>query len=99
LVDALGGHVPVYFSSIVPALPGVKAGRLRPLAVTSAGRTKQLPNVPAVAETPGLNGYDATIVFGIWAPAKTPPERVERLNAAIQDVLQTPRFRARLESE
>ena len=99
LVDALAGHVPVYFSSIVPALPAIKHGRLRPLAVTSTARAKQLPNVPAVAETPGLKGYDATIVFAIWAPAMTPPDLVERLNAAIWQVIQTPQFRERLANE
>jgi tripartite-type tricarboxylate transporter receptor subunit TctC len=99
LVDALAGHVPVYFSSIVPALPSIKVGRLRPIAVTSAERSKQLPEVPAVAETPGLGGYDASIVFAIWAPAKTPPELIERLNTAIQKVIQAPQFRERLANE
>ena len=73
LIDALAGHVPVYFSSIAPSLPNIKAGRLRALALTGTERSKQLPDVPTVAETPGLKGYDATIMYAIWAPAKTPP--------------------------
>src|SRR5687768_17202986 len=53
LVDALAGHVPVYFSSIVPSLPNIKAGRLRAIAITGAERSKQLPDVPSVSETSG----------------------------------------------
>jgi tripartite-type tricarboxylate transporter receptor subunit TctC len=98
LVDTLAGHVPLYFTSIVPALPGIQAGRIHPLAVTSAERTKQLPSVPAVAETPGLKGFDATIAFALWAPAKTPSEVIEALNGATQKVIQTAQFRERLDN-
>lgn len=55
--------------------------------------------MPTVAETPGLKGYDATIMYAVWAPAKTPPQIVATLNAAILKVLQTPQFRERLEFE
>jgi tripartite-type tricarboxylate transporter receptor subunit TctC len=99
LADALAGHVPVYFSSIVPALPVVKANRLRAIAVTAAQRAKQRPEVAAVAETPALKGYDATIVFAIWAPAKTPPEIVNRLNSAIAKVIHEPQFVERLHAQ
>ena len=99
LVDALAGHVPVYFSSIAPSLPNIKAGRLRALALTGAERSKQLPDVPTVTETPGLKGYDATIMYAIWAPAKTPPDIVNRLHGAIVKVIQTPQFRERLDFE
>ena len=99
MVDALAGHVPLNFSSIAPSLPNIKAGRLRALALTGTDRSKQLPDVPTVAETPGLKGYDATIMYGIWAPAKTPPEIVNRLHAAIVKVLHTPQFKERLDFE
>jgi len=99
LIDALAGHVPVYFSSIAPSLPNIKAGRLRALAVTGADRAKQLPQVPTVAETSGLKEYDATIMYAVWAPGKTPPEIVTRLHGALVKVLQTPQFRERLDFE
>lgn len=99
LVDALAGHVPVYFSSIAPSLPHVKSGRLRALAVTTVDRSKQLPQVPTVAESPGLKGYDASIMYAVWAPAKTPSEIVNRLQTAIVKVIYTPDFRERLDRE
>ena len=99
LIDALAGHVPVYFSSIAPSLPNIKAGRLRALALSGTVRSKQLPEVPTVAETPGLKGYDATIMYAVWASAKTPPEIVNRLHGALVKVLHTPQFRERLDFE
>lgn len=99
LVDTLAGHVTLYFSSIAPSLPHIKSGRLRALAVTGSERSKQLPEVPTVAETPGLKAYDATIMYAVWAPAKTPPEIVNRLHGAIAKVIQTPEFRERLARE
>jgi tripartite-type tricarboxylate transporter receptor subunit TctC len=99
LADALAGHVPVYFSSIVPALPAVTANRLRAIAVTAAQREKQLPEVAAVAETPGLKGYDATIEFAIWAPGATPTDIVNRINAAIGKVIHEPEFTERLHAQ
>jgi tripartite-type tricarboxylate transporter receptor subunit TctC len=99
LVDALAGHVPVYFSSIAPSLPHVKSGRLRALAVTTVERSKQLPQVATVAESPGLKGYDASIMYAVWAPAKTPSEIVNRLHGAIVKVIYTPDFRERLDRE
>lgn len=99
LVDALAGHVPVYFSSIAPSLPHVQTGRLRALAVTGSARSKQLPDVPTVAETPGLKDYDATIMYAVWVPAKTPQDVITRLHGAIVKVIQTPEFRQRLDRE
>ena len=97
LIDALAGHVPVYLSSIAPSLPNIKAGRLRVLGLTGTDRSKQLPDVPTVAETPGLKGYDATIMYAIWAPAKTPREIVNQLHGAIVKVIHTPQFKERLD--
>jgi tripartite-type tricarboxylate transporter receptor subunit TctC len=99
LIDALAGHVPVYFSSIAPSLPSIKAGRLRAIGLTGTERARQLPDIPTVAETPGLKGYDATIMYAIWAPAKTPREIVNQLNGAIVKVIHTPQFKERLDFE
>jgi tripartite-type tricarboxylate transporter receptor subunit TctC len=99
LIDALAGHVPVYFSSIAPSLPSIKAGRLRAIGMTGSERAKQLPEVATVAETAGLRGYDATIMYAIWAPAKTPREIVNQLNTAIVKVIHTPQFKERLDFE
>ncbi|MDB5867400.1 MAG: hypothetical protein JWO70_5206 [Betaproteobacteria bacterium] len=99
LIDTLAGHVPLYFSSIAPSLPAVKAGRLRALAVTGSERSKQLPDLPTVAETPGLKGYDATVMYAVWAPAKTPADIVSRIHDATVKVLQTAQFRERLDFE
>jgi tripartite-type tricarboxylate transporter receptor subunit TctC len=99
VVDTLAGHVPLYFSSIAPSLPHIKAGRLRALALTGTVRSSQLPAVPTVAETPELKGYDATIMYAIWAPAKTPQEAIVRLHGAVVKVIQAPEFRKRLEFE
>jgi tripartite-type tricarboxylate transporter receptor subunit TctC len=99
LIDALAGHVPVYFSSIAPSLPNIKAGRLRALGLTGSDRAKQLPDVATVAETPGLKGYDATIMYAVWAPAKTSPEIVNRVREAIVKVIHTPQFKERLDFE
>lgn len=99
LTDALAGHVPMYFSSIVPALPAIRAGRLRAVAVTGVERARQLPDVATVAETPSLKGYEATIVFAIWTPSKTPRELVNQLNGAIDKVIQAPQFKERLDNE
>lgn len=99
LVDTLAGHVPLYFSSIAPSLPNIKAGRLRALAMTGTARSKQLPDVPTVAETTGLKAYDATIMYAVWSAAKTPPEIIGRLHAALVKVLHTPQFKERLDFE
>jgi len=97
LVDTLAGHVPVYFSSVAPSLPHIKAGKLRALAVTAGKRTPQLPDVPAVAETPGMKDYDAVILYGTWAAGRTSRDVVSRLNSEIVKILRTPGFRTRLE--
>ena len=99
LIDALAGHVPLYFSSIAPSLPSIKAGRLRALALTGTERSKQLPDVATVAESPGLKGYEATIMYAVWASAKTSPDIVNRLHGAIVKVINTPQFKERLDFE
>jgi tripartite-type tricarboxylate transporter receptor subunit TctC len=75
------------------ALPHIKAGRLRALAVTTARRANALPEVPTLAEA-GVPDYEATIWIGLFAPAATPPELVARLNAELERVLASAEARA-----
>jgi tripartite-type tricarboxylate transporter receptor subunit TctC len=91
--DLIGGQVKVGFVGTPIALPHVKAGRLRALAVTTAKRSPELPEVPTLAEA-GLAGYEATIWMGLMAPAGLPREISERLQTEIARVLGAPEARA-----
>jgi len=88
LVDLMGGRVNMMLFSIGAALPYLKDGRLKAVAVTSAKRTDALPNVPAISET--LPGYDMTPWYGVLVPARTPAAVVDRLNGEIRRVLKLP---------
>lgn len=99
LIDTLAGQVPVYFAGVNTALSNVLAGRLRVLAVTGNTRSKPLPNVPTVAETPELKGYEASVTYAVWVPARTPQDIIGKLNGIIIKAMQVPEFRARLERE
>ena len=76
LNDAIGGHVPLAVLSVLQVMPQVEAKQLKPLAVTSKGRTDVWPNVPSIAEA-GVTGYEAELWFGVIAPAGTPDAIVE----------------------
>jgi tripartite-type tricarboxylate transporter receptor subunit TctC len=97
LADVLGGHVEMFFSGINSALPHVRAGRLRAVAVTGAGRSKALPDIPAVAET--YEDYEAGVSPAVWYPARTPQEIVSRTHAAVLKVINTPKFRQAAERD
>ena len=86
LIDLVAGHVYGHVDQISSALPYIKAGRIRAIAVTTAKRAVALPEVPTLAES-GVPGFDASTVTGVLAPAKTPREIVQRLNAALVQVL------------
>jgi len=86
LVDLVAGHVYGHIDQISSALPYVQAGRIRAIAVTTAKRTAALPGVPTLAES-GVPGFDASTVTGVLAPAKTPRDVVQKLNAALNQVL------------
>ena len=94
-VAALGGEVPISFNNMFDALPHMKAGKLRGLAVTSAKRQAQAPDLPTLAES-GLPGYESGPWNGVVAPAKTPPEIVNRLSSMIQKIVREPAFQSRL---
>ncbi len=95
--DMVAGHVNLGFHNLVDVLPHVKAGTLRLLAVTSAKRTKALPDTPTIAES-GVPGYQAEVWFGVFAPAQTPRPVVERLNREIVAALAEPDIRARFDA-
>lgn len=86
VIDLIAGRVAMYFSTIPSSLPHVKVGKLRALAVTSATRSKSLPNVPTVAES-GVPGYETQAWNGLMAPAATPQEVVTRLHAQVVRIL------------
>ena len=98
VVDLLGGQVQLAISAFPTALPHIKSGKLRALAVTSAKRSGLLPEVATVAES-GLPGYEAAGWFGVLAPAGTPPAVVAKLNAEINRVLDLPEVKATLASD
>ena len=88
-VDLLGGQVKVGLPGIAIAIPHARAGRLVPLAVTSAQRVPQFPDVPSIAEA-GVPGYDATVWFGLLAPRGTPAAAIARLHREIVKVVRLP---------
>jgi tripartite-type tricarboxylate transporter receptor subunit TctC len=94
--DLLGGHIPMSFSPVSTTAANVKAGLLRALAVTSVGRNKLLPEVPTMVEA-GVPGFDATLAYGLVAPAGTPPAVIDRLNKALREALASEDVRKQLE--
>ncbi len=81
ITDLIGGQIQVMFTTVASCASLVEAGQLRALAVTSAERSQAFPNLPTVAES-GVPGYEAEAWYGLFAPAKTPPEIIDRLNKA-----------------
>jgi tripartite-type tricarboxylate transporter receptor subunit TctC len=95
LTDIVAGQVSVMFDNLPSVLPFIKSGRLKPLAVSSAARSRALPEVPTVAES-ALPGFDVTVWFAVLAPAATPREIVNRLNAEVVKAVKTQDMRERL---
>jgi tripartite-type tricarboxylate transporter receptor subunit TctC len=93
LVDLLSGQIQVMFEGITSSISYVRAGKLRPLAVTSAKRSSALPDLPAIAET--VPGYDATGWFGLGAPKGTPAPIIDRLRGEVAAALADPGMKAR----
>ena len=94
LTDLLGGQVQVTFDNLPSSIAHIKAGKLRALAVTTAKRSDELPDIPTVAET--VPGYEASAFFGFGVPHGTPKEIVDRLNAEINLALKDPAILAKL---
>ena len=92
--DLLGNRVQVMFDNMPSIIGHIRGGALRALAVTTAARSPELPDVPTVAET--VPGYEASALFGLGAPKKTPPEIIAKLNREINAVLADPEVHKRL---
>jgi tripartite-type tricarboxylate transporter receptor subunit TctC len=93
LNDTISGEVAMYFPNLASALPSIRAGRLRALAVTGAQRSQAAPDIPALAET--LPGYEAASWYGIVVPNRTPAPVIARLNTEIAKALQQPDVKQR----
>jgi len=93
--DLLGGQIDLMFAPAQAAMPNVKAGKLKVLAVTSLKRSVALPDIPTVAES-GLPGFDAVGWFGLFAPAATPPEVVARISSDVNKVLAMTEIRSQI---
>jgi tripartite-type tricarboxylate transporter receptor subunit TctC len=94
LTDMLSGQVQVIFDNMPSVISHIKAGSLRALAVTTAERSTELPDVPTIAET--VKDYEASAWFGVGAPKGTPKEIIEKLNKEINEILVEPAMKARL---
>ena len=92
--DLLGGQVQVVFAPLVEVLQHVRADKLRALGITTVKRSALLPDVPPIAET--LRGYEVTLWNGLLAPAKTPPDIVEKIYLAARDALRSDALKAKL---
>jgi tripartite-type tricarboxylate transporter receptor subunit TctC len=96
--DLLGGHVPVAFGVIPPALGNLQAGKLRAIAVASPTRTALLPDTPTFAES-GMPGFEAVLHYGVLAPAGTPKPIVDRLNAELRKLAANDDVKKRIAAE
>ena len=96
VTDTVAGRVSLNFSALGAALPMIRDGKLRAIAVTSRERMPQLPDVPALAETPGLEGYELVNWFALFAPAAMPAANAQRLHDAITAALRDPELAGKL---
>jgi tripartite-type tricarboxylate transporter receptor subunit TctC len=96
--DLLGGHIPVVFSVVPPALGNIQSGKLRLIAVTTPQRMSLFPDVPTAAEA-GLAGFEAVLRYGLLAPAGTPAPIVARLNAALRELVGAADVKQRIAQE
>lgn len=97
LLATMGGEVTMTFDGVTTSTPHIKAGTLRPLAVSGSYRIPTLPNVPTVAES-GYPGFDVAAWYGIWAPAKTPSAIIQKMNTEFNAILNLPDVREKFES-
>jgi len=99
LTDLLSGQLQLSFSSVPTALPHIKSGRLRALAVTLLARSSTLPELPTVQEAAGLKGFEISLWQGIVAPVGTPRTIVVKLNQQIVASLRTPDLKSKLTAQ
>lgn len=93
--DAIGGQIEVLFHNAQVLLPHVKAGTLRPIAITSAKRSASVPDIPTMAEA-GVPGFEITAWFGVMAPGSTPSALIQKISADVQRVVAMPEIRDRI---
>ena len=96
--DAVAGHVPLSIGSVFVTKPHIDSKRMRPLAVTTAKRSPDLPDVPTMAES-GYPGFEAPAWWAVLAPAKTPPEILKRMNEELNKALASPDVAKRLDAQ
>jgi tripartite-type tricarboxylate transporter receptor subunit TctC len=94
MADLLGGHVQVIFDGLLSSIEHIRAGKLRPLGVTTAMRSTAVPDLPAIGES--LPGFEASLWYGLGAPRSTPPEIIDKLNKEVNVALADPKIRERL---
>jgi tripartite-type tricarboxylate transporter receptor subunit TctC len=99
LLDLLGGNMDLMFDNLPSAMPHIRAGKLKALAVTSAERSAALPELPTMAEAGNLKGYEASSWFGLLVPAGTPADIVGRVQQETAKALATPAMKERLASQ
>ena len=98
VIDLIAGNVQIYFSTVPAALPQVKAGRLRALAVTGSKRLNDIPDIATVSES-GLPGFEVVAWFGMFAPGKTPQPIVKKLNGEVVRILSMPDVREKMSGQ
>ena len=98
MIDTMAGQVQVLMSTLLPPLPHIKTGRLRPLGVTSSKRVSSLSDVPTIAEA-GVPGYEVVGWYGMAAPANTPREVINKLYSEIVNILKSPDTRDKLAAD
>ncbi|MGH8104545.1 MAG: tripartite tricarboxylate transporter substrate-binding protein, partial [bacterium] len=98
MVDVISGQVAINFPSILTALPHVRSGRVRALAVTGASRTRAAPELPTMQEA-GIKGYESATWYGIVAPAGTPQDIVTKLSAEVAAILRQSETHERLSKD
>ncbi|MFN3416469.1 MAG: Bug family tripartite tricarboxylate transporter substrate binding protein [Caldimonas sp.] len=94
--DLIGGQIPASFETVTVALPHIQSGKVRALAVTSASRSRVLPDIPTLQEA-GVAGFDVASWQAFYAPAGTPPAIVQRMNRELASIIATPEVKARME--
>jgi tripartite-type tricarboxylate transporter receptor subunit TctC len=99
LTDVIGGQVPLTFSSMLPAMPHVRSGRLRAIATTGLDRTKATPDIPAIAETKGFEGYEAVTWYGLSGPANIPSKIVNQLYEESRRAFLSEELKGKLEAD
>ena len=96
--DLIGGHVPIAFNVLAPAMGSLQSGGLRAIAVAGPARSSQLPDVPTIAEA-GLPGFEAVLQYGLLAPKGTPRPIIERLNKELRALVGTDEVKKRIHAD